>query len=447
MRAAEQSLLDAGETVESLMQRAGTGAAEWVWRLCAGRSVTVLCGPGNNGGDGYVIARELERRGVDVSVVAPLDPATDAAKSARSEWSGKPVKEASGHVFVDCLFGTGLSRPLSDDLRDLVARLAASHDLCVAIDLPSGVDSDTGGLLNDGLPRYDLTIALAAWKPAHWLMPASARMGERRVVDIRVGPLDGAARLAPRPRLCAPAADSHKYSRGMVLVVGGEMPGAAIMTARAAQHGGAGYVMFASEHLHPAMPIDIVHDDTDVADLLHDERIDAVVIGPGLGRDEAAQGRVDAALKSGKPLVLDADALHLITPEHELRRSIATPHEGELSALCEAFDVSAETKLEKARALHGATGMTILAKGADNILVGEGGDTALFPPAPSWLSTAGTGDVLAGLIASRIASGSAMMRAAEEAVYLHTEAARLARPAFSAGQLVDVIPHAYDAFL
>ena len=132
MQAAEQALIAGGETVESLMERAGTGAADWVWRVAAGRSVTVLCGPGNNGGDGYVIARVLAERGLSVAVIAPLEPATDAARAARGAWGGEVVAEACGSVLVDCLFGTGLSRPLGDDLLQAlraVAQAAVPHPL------------------------------------------------------------------------------------------------------------------------------------------------------------------------------------------------------------------------------------------------------------------------------------------------------------------------------
>ena len=174
-----------------------------------------------------------------------------------------PSDFAQGEVFVDCLFGTGLGRPLSDDLLARLARLSNAHRLSIAVDLPSGVDSDSGEQLNEGLPAYDLTIALGAWKRAHWLMPASANMGSRRLFDIGIGPVEGAVQLARRPELSAPEADAHKYTRGLVAVIGGEMPGAAVLSARAAQHAGAGYVKLLSAHSHPDMPADIVLDEAD----------------------------------------------------------------------------------------------------------------------------------------------------------------------------------------
>ena len=227
MRAAEQALIDGGETVGSLMERAGRGAAEWVRRLAAGRPVTVLCGPGNNGGDGYVIARELARSGNAVTVVAPIEPRTEAAIAARAAFDGLVTDDAPGGVLVDCLFGSGLARPLEPSHAALLATLARHHGLRVAIDLPSGIDSDSGAPLNPDLPAFDVTLALGAWKYAHWLMPAAALMGERRLVPIGVSTLEGAATVLARPHFAAPAADAHKYTRGLVLVVGGAMAGGA----------------------------------------------------------------------------------------------------------------------------------------------------------------------------------------------------------------------------
>lgn len=450
MQRAEQALIDGGESVETLMERAGAGAADWIWRLAAGRPVTVLCGPGNNGGDGYVIARNLAERGLDVSLVAPIPPKSEAAKIACAKWGGEPVTSADGAVFVDCLFGTGLGRPLDGKLLSILQALARSHALCVAVDMPSGIDSDTGQHLNDHLPHYDLTIALGAWKRAHWLMPASAVMGARRLFDIGVGALQGAVQMVRRPSLGKPAPASHKYSRGLVGVVGGAMPGAAILASTAAQHAGAGYVKLAASHSHPALPVDVVLDESgDAAALLGDDRMGALLIGPGLGDDDTARHRLLDTLKAGLPLVLDADALTMLRPEMEIAdaaKVLATPHEGELDRLCKAFGIVAGSKLEKAQALHESSGMTILAKGPDNILVGLHG-TRFFPPTSPWLSTAGTGDVLAGVCAARMATGRDPFHAAEEAVQLHAEAARLAGPSFTASELVDALPRAYAAFL
>jgi hydroxyethylthiazole kinase-like uncharacterized protein yjeF len=448
MREAEAVLIAGGQTVEMLMERAGRGAADYVFRMAAGRAVTVLCGPGNNGGDGYVIARVLRERGVPVCVVAPVEPATAAARAARALYRGEIADDARGAVLVDCLFGTGLTRPLDQALLRLLSDLADAHPLRIAVDLPSGVASDNGALLNEDLPGYTLTIALGAWKWAHWLMPSAARIGQRRLVDLGIGETAGAGLLAPRARLRAPAADAHKYTRGLLAVVGGEMPGAAMLSARAAMHGGAGYVKLLAE-ARCAGPDDLVIDDAPLAEAMEDSRIAAKLVGPGLGRSEAAKARLQACLDRPGPLVLDADALILLEPAMMPRAGplILTPHAGELAALCAAFDVEAADRLDRIRILAKLLGAIIVAKGPDTLIAAPDGVVQVMPPASSWLSTAGTGDVLAGLIAGRLAAGATPMQAANEGCQLHAEAARLAGPAFSATNLIDNISLAYENFL
>lgn len=452
MLAGEEALIAAGESVGCLMERAGTGAAEWIWRMAAGRSVTVLCGPGNNGGDGYVIARRLTERGLRVQVVAPLAPKTDAAITACAKWGGTPVENASGGVLVDCLFGTGLGRPLGDDLADLLCGLAAHHALCVAVDLPSGIDSDNGEVLNAKLPAYHLTIALGAWKFAHWLMPAMARMGEKRLVDIGVGKQAESARLSTPPKLVRPDRAAHKYSRGLLAVVAGEMHGAAILAAQAAQHGGAGYVkIFAEQEDEGLMvPPDLVVEHGSLFELVRDHRIDSFLVGPGLGRSEDARSRLDWVLACDLPTVCDADALLLLEPPMLDGRSapiVATPHAGELDALAEAFDAVGLDRCEQAVEMAEGLEGVLVAKGPDTLIAAAGSPLVVMPPAPAWLSTAGTGDVLAGLIGSRLACGASPRKAAEQACWLHSEAARRAGPAFTATQLIEALPDAYSSFM
>lgn len=453
MRAAEQALIDAGSCVDALMQTAGRGAAEWVWRLSGGRAVTVLAGPGNNGGDGYVIAEAIRERGGQVRVIAAMPPQTPAARNARALWQGEvlgPQAEVAGEVLVDCLFGSGLTRALSPEHAALLNRLAASHARRVAIDLPSGVDSDLGQPLGRDLPDYDLTVALGAWKFAHLLMPASAMMGVLRLVPIGVAVVDGAARTIARPALAAPGADAHKYTRGLLGVVGGAMPGAALLAARAAQGAGAGYVRLLAATAIQAAP-ELVVDTQPLADALGDSRFMAVLIGPGLGRDSAARGRLEAVLAAPAPTVLDADALVLLAPRMLAARGsplVATPHEGELLALERAFACDGTgSKLERARALAAAANMVVVAKGADTVVAAPDGRTACGWRASAWLSTAGTGDVLAGTIASRLAAGTDPFDAACQGVWLHGEAARLCPPAFTAGELARAMPRAYAACL
>ena len=191
------------------------------------------------------IAQSLLERGGDVVVVAAGEVRGDAAIAARRSFTGEVMSagaKLTGDVFVDCLFGSGLSRQLSDDHVALLHALADAHRVSIAIDVPSGIAADSGALLACALPDYDLTVALGAWKLAHFLSPASAKMGTVHLVEIGVSDQPGAARRLCRPSLVAPAVDAQKYRRGLVMVVGGEMPGAAALAAEACARGGAGYV-------------------------------------------------------------------------------------------------------------------------------------------------------------------------------------------------------------
>ncbi len=449
MRAAEQALFDAGTSVSDLMEIAAGGAAEWIRRIAAGRSVTVLCGPGNNGGDGYVIARLLREAGNSVAVTAPLDPASDAAREARRRWGGAVATsgQAEGDVFVDCLFGSGLARPLVAEHALLLRDLAARHRYRVAVDVPSGIASDSGAVLNDRLPAFDLTLALGAWKFAHWSLPGRAVMGQMRLVPIGIAAVEGASQLVYRPRLAAPLADSHKYRRGMLGIVTGSMPGASLLAAAAAQRAGAGYVKLLAATADPRTPVDVVT--APLPEALDDSRTTAVLIGPGLGRDAAASAMLGQALECAPALVLDADALMLLRPEMLARNMpmLATPHDGELETLCRHFGIIAEGRRTRALALAKVSGMVVLAKGPDSVIAAPDGRLALVPPAPSWLSVAGTGDVLAGIAASRMATGADPFTSACEAVWLHGEAARRAGPAFTPSQLAERVPEALAACL
>jgi hydroxyethylthiazole kinase-like uncharacterized protein yjeF len=439
MRAAEDTLIEAGSSVSALMAVAGQGAAEWIWRIAGRQRVTVLCGPGNNGGDGYVIAQTLFDRGSDVRVVAAGEPRTQAAIAARQSFTGEVLVDAagaSGEVFVDCLFGSGLSRVLSDDRAALLSTLARAHRVCVAIDVPSGVDADSGAILSSRLPNYDLTIALGAWKFAHFLAPAAAGMGALRLLDIGICAQAGAARLLVRPSLTAPPADAHKYLRGLVMVVGGEMPGAAAMAAESCARAGAGYVRLSAAQPASASHAIVQMREPDFT------KAKAVLIGPGLGRQDHSRGILGQAMNAGVPTVADADALWwfgklgldaLPTP------AIMTPHEGEFVGL---FGKLAGSKIDRARAAAKRSGAVIVYKGPDTVIAAPDGRVVVCPPAPTWLSTAGTGDVLAGICASRLATADDAFEAACEAVWLHGEAARLAGPSFAADDLIRHIPEA-----
>lgn len=450
MRNAEEALIAGGETVDSLMQMAGKGAAEWVWRVAAGRPVTVLCGPGNNGGDGYVIAETLRRRGLSMTVIAPVEPKTEAAQRARAAFAGTVSSQGKGGVMVDCLFGSGLTRPLGQELAGVLGELARHHHYRIAVDLPSGIASDSGALLGDELPEYDLTIALGAWKFAHWLMPAMARMGERRLVPIGVERVEGAATLLGRPHFAAPEADAHKYTRGLVLVVGGGMVGASMLACEGAIRAGAGAVRLTSTHPHPAAPADVVLKEQPLDELLADKRTHAVLVGPGLGLDDGASGRLSMVLRADLPTVVDADALTLLRPDMIAGREaplIFTPHAGEMERLTRNFATGGEGKVARAKALASATAAVVVSKGPDTVIAAPDGRVVLAPSPTSWLAIAGTGDVLSGAAASRLAAAHDPFAAACEAVWLHGEAARLSGPAFLASDLARNISGAYVAAL
>ncbi|MBX7531472.1 NAD(P)H-hydrate epimerase [Qipengyuania sp. 1XM1-15A] len=451
MAAAERAAMDAGVSEWELMQRAGEGAARWVARMSGGRTVGVLCGPGNNGGDGYVIADYLQRSGISVSVVAPKPPATDTAKRAQDNCSAAISSDGfpAAEVYVDCLFGYGLSRQVEGAFAALLEDLRHASGYKIAIDIPSSIASDSGARLGPSV-EYDLTIALGAWKQAHFIMPAMAAMGEKRLVDIGLDIDNDATCLSAAPQISSPAPDAHKYRRGLLAVVAGEMPGAPLLAAEAAMRSGAGYVKLLSDHSHPDAPAELVVEGGGLTKRLSDGRISAILIGPGLGRETTGKEKLSIALATGRPMVLDADALHLLTPTTlegcNAAHIAVTPHEGELHQLCAAFAIDAETKIDRACGLHEKTGMTVLAKGPDSILVGKEG-VRFFNRGPSWLSAAGTGDVLAGIAASRLVVNGDLQLALEEAVWIHHEAARIAGAAFTAGELAQHVNLALESFL
>ncbi|WP_340315399.1 NAD(P)H-hydrate dehydratase [Rhizorhabdus argentea] len=432
-RAAEAAVFAQGVTVEQAMERAGSAVADVAWRY-AGRAPTlILCGPGNNGGDGYVIARLLKARGVSVRVAASSEPRSDAARAMRSRWDGvvEPLADAQpAPVIIDALFGTGLARPLDAAVAEPLARLAKAATRRIAVDLPSGVGTDDGALLGPAI-RYDVTVALAVLKPAHRLQPAAALMGRLVVADIGIPGKSLLVEIA-RPHLPAPGPADHKYSRGHVVVAEGAMPGAALLAAMAAQRGGAGYVTLAGRG--SGGPAAIVRRDVDLGELLADRRVGAVLAGPGLGRDTAGRALLETALASGKSLVLDADALMLLSGTGPLAGlPVLTPHEGEFTAL---FGDLPGSRIERARAAAARARAVVVLKGADTVVASPDGAAAIAAPAPGWLASAGTGDVLAGLIAANCARGLPPFEAACGGIWLHGRAAELAGPGLIADDLI-----------
>ena len=437
MRAAEERAIAAGSSVEQLMERAGAGVAEVVRRLAAGSPVLVLCGPGNNGGDGYVAARVLKAAGVDVRIAATGEPTSEAAIAARQRWEGIVVSiDQAQHapVVVDALFGTGLSRALEAPVQAALGRLVDGARLSLAVDLPSGIATDDGSLLGD-VPTFDLTLALGAIKPAHVLQPAASQCGTVRLIDIGVAP-DSRCRVLARPDLGRPPVDAHKYSRGFVIVIGGEMPGASALAAEAAMRAGAGYVLLFGDEDDRGPPHALVRRKwapNALRKALDGKKAAAIVIGPGLGRGWDAERKLEAAIASDVPLVIDGDAIHLIDTDgsafaKRTRPTILTPHAGEFKA---AFGDYTGSKIDATRRAAAQCGATIVFKGPDTVIATPAGDVTVAPAASSWLSTAGTGDVLAGAVGAMIAAGYS----AEMAVWMHGEAAQRLGGAFIADDL------------
>lgn len=446
MRAAEQETIDAGTSVETLMERAGAAVAEAVWRVAGHAEVLVACGPGNNGGDGYVAARLLRDRGVHVRVAAAAPAKAEAAHEAASRWDGpvETLTEAKrAAVLVDALFGTGLARPLEPGTADALKRLCAGAHRRIAVDLPSGVATDDGAVLGP-VPHADLTVALGALKPSHLLLPAAAHCGQVAVADIGLGAIEARTHRIGRPRLAPPAHDANKYSRGKLLVLAGDMPGASLLAALAGQRAGAGYVeLLGAEGNAP--PHALVRRAWSEA-ALEDLRVGAMVVGPGLGRGRIGRARLDAALDSGRRLLLDADALTLIgkTRHDRLSGHVLTPHWGEFVRL---FGDSGADRLTQARAAAAASGAIVLLKGAGSIVAHPDGRAAIAPLAPSWLASAGTGDVLAGIVGAFLAQGMASFEAAQAGLWLHAEAARRAGAMLIADDLIAHLPQAAAACL
>ncbi|TCP94319.1 hydroxyethylthiazole kinase-like uncharacterized protein yjeF/hydroxyethylthiazole kinase-like uncharacterized protein yjeF [Sphingomonas sp. PP-CE-1A-559] len=481
MRAAEDAVIATGVSVETLMERAGTAIAEAVRRLAGANEVLILCGPGNNGGDGYVAARVLAELGITVRVAALSEPKTNAAKSARAGWLGpvETLAEAKpAPILVDALFGTGLMRPL--DLRtgptpntppaeagahlgnaidkvtgspnwtpasaggvsigECFHSLANAAQLSIAVDLPSGLATDSGKALSTP-PVFDLTLALGAVKPAHLLQPAARYCGQIRLLDIGV-PTLSQAEVLKAPNLPTPGPDSHKYTRGMVAIVAGTMSGASDLAAFAAMRAGAGYVTLLGVSQGP--PHALVR--TPFSDhALANDRIGALVIGPGLGRDDTAKARLEAALNAGHPMIIDGDALRLLDPDRIKDLNvpvILTPHAGEFDAL---FGKSDADKITRARDAATHTNAIIVFKGADTVIAAPDGRVRIAQGASDWLSTAGTGDVLAGAIGAMLAAKLDLLDAACAGVWLHGDAARRLGAAFIADDLAEALRSARAA--
>ena len=446
----------------TLMENAGQAVANAIAAHFKPCPVTVLCGPGNNGGDGFVVARLLDESGFTVRVAQDAEPKGDAAVMSE-KWKGMRVAltpEAldGARLVVDGLFGAGLSRPLEGAYAQVVEAL---NDLpVVAIDVPSGLSGDTGLPLGGVVVKAALTVTFFRKKPGHLLLPGGALCGDIMVSDIGIPPEAVAAELHENTpdlwRYPWPNAEGHKYTRGHCVVVSGgpAHTGAARLAARAALRVGAGLVSVASppnavmvnaSHLTAVMvkPFDGV---PGLAQLLSDKRLNAVALGPGLGVGGETRALVDVALKSGAAVVLDADAITSFKDDPEAlfnrlhEHCVLTPHAGEFERLFPGLLDESPSKLEAARTAAAQAGCTVLLKGGDTVIADPGNKAAINAHAPPWLATAGAGDVLTGLIAGLMAQGMTAFEAAACGVWLHGDAAIRFGPGLIAEDLPDMLP-------
>ncbi|MBL0914183.1 MAG: NAD(P)H-hydrate epimerase, partial [Sphingopyxis sp.] len=425
MRAAEAACAASGTSLAELMDRAGAALADVAWRMAAGAPILILCGPGNNGGDGYAAAQLLAERGASVRVAALALPTTDLAKAARGKWVGavEAIDDdmAAAPVIIDALFGVGLTRPLSNDLATRLRRFAGKR--IIAVDVPSGVDVDGREGWESPLPA-DVTVALGALKPAHVLLPSAEHCGRVLLETIGIA-ADRTMHSLPKPEMATPDASAHKFNRGMMLVKAGPMQGAAALAAGAGLRAGAGYVVLSGAATAPFAAI-IAEQSGNYAARLADARIGAVVIGAGYPASEGLDRDVAMALDAGKPLVLDAAAIDAALPLLGEKRGVSailTPHEGEFAR---AFPGLEGSKIERAKTAAADAGAVVIYKGADTVIAAPDGRVVAAWPGSPWLATAGTGDVLAGACGAMLARGGDPFDAAVAAVGWHiAQAARI----------------------
>ena len=436
MRRLEQSAFDDGIDERALMERAGQALAQASLAMFGARDTIVLAGTGNNGGDGYVAARALADAGASVRIVRTGAPASETAKAAADDWAGESEELAidvePADLVIDCLFGTGLSRPIDAAIAEPAKRLLHAASRRVACDLPSGVLADDGTLLTD-LGPFDLTLALGAMKPAHRLAPGMHACGRVGETPIGLRPDSEWFELGA-PDLPAPDAQGHKFMTGMVHCLSGAMPGAIALSAHAAARAGAGYVRISTSRMIDNLPSSIVQ--TEDAGALDDDRIGCLLVGPGMGDIPPL---LTVALTKTHPLVLDADALvHVGDPERlQGHDAILTPHEGEFRTL---FGEIEGSKADRALIAAQRCGNVVVFKGPDTLVASPDGRLGFAPPAPAALATAGTGDVLAGIIAAMRARGLDAFEAACAGVWLHGRAAEACPHPLIADDLIAALP-------
>ena len=429
----------------TLMERAGRAVAEEIVRRYGARPTLVLCGPGNNGGDGFVVARILKGWGWPVRLALLGDASGlkgDAAAMA-ARWDG-PVEAvgsmAGAGLIVDALFGAGLSRAFPAELADAINGAGGP---VVAVDVPSGLDGLTGRARGASV-QADVTVTFFRGKPGHVLLPGRTLCGDVVVADIGI-PDSVLQEIRPRDsinceiRPLAPSPEGHKYNRGHAVVVsGGPLhTGASRLAAEAALSSGAGLVTLSGSR--EALAVQASHvtaimlSDMDLSALLADRRRNAVCIGPAAGVGVDTRDKVETVLMSGAATVLDADALSAFADESErlfrlvrlaaARPVVMTPHAGEFTRIFKGLGEAGESKIELARRAAERSGAVVVLKGADTVIAAPDGRARVNVNAPPWLATAGSGDVLAGIVTALLAQGMPGFEAAAAAVWLHGQAA------------------------
>lgn len=473
MARADRLATEGGVPGATLMENAGREVAEEVFRRHRdARSVAVLCGPGNNGGDGFVAARHLVDLGYKVrlgfegdATKLPEDAAVMAKRFKGAREPLGPELLSGADVVVDALFGAGLARPIQGKLAALIESVNASGLPVVAVDVPSGIDGSTGEVRGIAI-RAAATVTFFRLKPGHLLLPGRIHCGETSVADIGI-PASVLDEIKPNTFVNEPAlwlaqfpwpkVEGHKYARGHAVVVSGPAysAGAARLGARGALRAGAGLVTVASPR--DAIPVNasqltaiMVREADDaraLASLLADQRKNAVLIGPGVGVGERTKEMVLTALASNAALVLDADALTSFTENPDrlfvaiaVRRApvVLTPHDGEFARLF--GDLASSPKLERVRQAASRSGAIIALKGADTVVAVPDGRASINATTSPWLATAGTGDVLGGMILGLLAQGMPAFEAASAAVWLHGAAAKKFGPGLIAEDLPEMLP-------
>jgi hydroxyethylthiazole kinase-like uncharacterized protein yjeF len=473
MGRADRLAIEGGVPGRVLMDNAGCAVADEVSRRFPdARTVAVLCGPGNNGGDGFVAARHLLEKGYALRLGFNGDPSRlppDAAAMAKL-WTGAiaPLDRdllSKADVVVDALFGAGLARPIEGKLAMLIEAMNESGLPVIAVDVPSGVDGTTGGVLSVAV-QATATVTFFRLKPGHLLLPGRDLCGETRIADIGI-PDSVLETIKPEtfanepglwlPHFPWPRPEAHKYVRGHAVIASGPAfgTGAARLGAMGALRTGAGLVTVASPndavavnaaHL-TAIMVRPVDDAKELAQLLADQRKNAVLIGPGVGVGERTKAMVLAAFASNAAIVLDADAITSFANDaatlFERIRSrtppvALTPHEGEFARLFGPIRKGA--KLEAARAAAARSGAIVLLKGSDTIVAAPDGRASINATSSPWLATAGAGDVLAGIVLGLLAQRMDPFEGVSAAVWMHGRAAQLFGPGLIAEDLTMMLP-------